>query len=122
LIAWPSINGKSIGMVLRSSSWETSPGILADQTRSGKFKVRAGHISIPDAYKVTMFMTLPEYREFMSWWKNVNRKGLFTFAYPKIDDNTGLLAEYQFVPNSNPSIQNTSGDNLEIEMNWMEAS
>jgi hypothetical protein len=80
-----------------------------------------GHIKIPDGFNITMHMTLPEYRVFDSWWKNTCRKGFYTFAYPKINDNTGTLVEYQFAPGSNPSIQNTSGDNLEISMAWMEA-
>jgi hypothetical protein len=121
MIAWPSYNGKPIGKVLRSSSWNTPAGIIADQTRGGKFKVRAGHIAIPDAFNIVMHMTLPEYRIFMEWWKYACRKGLYTFAYPKIDDNSGIFAEYQFSPDSNPSVQNTSADNLEISMSWMEA-
>jgi len=122
MIEWPKYNGKLIGTVLRSSSWETTPGIIADKTRSGKFKVRINHVNIPDEFSVVMHMTLPEYLVLMNWWKNVCRKGFYTFAYPKIDDNTKVMAEYQFAPDTKPKIQNTSGDNLEIAMNWMEAT
>jgi hypothetical protein len=107
---------------LNSSTWDTTPGFIADQTRSGKFKTRANHIHSPDEFSIVMHMTLPEYRVFDLWWKNVCRKGLYTFAYPKINDNTGLFVEYQFAPDSNPSVKNTSGDNLEITMSWMEAA
>jgi len=120
MIAWPLHNGKLIGRVLRSSSWETLPGIIADETRSGKRKVRMAHIKTPDVFSIVMHMTLPEYRAFMIWWENVCRKGVYTFAYPKINDNTGLLIEYQFDPESNISKSNTSGDNLEVSMVWME--
>jgi len=121
MIAWPEYNGKPIGTVLRSSTWDTAPGIIADQTRSGKYKVRINHVKQPDSFSVVMHMTLPAYRAFMYWWKNVCRKGFYTFAYPKIDDNTGVMVEYQFAPDTNPAIQNTSGDNLEVSMRWMEA-
>jgi hypothetical protein len=122
MIAWPNYNGKPVGIVLRSSSWETSPGIIADQTRSGKLKVRASHFKTPDGFTITMHMTLPQYRVFRYWWEHTNRKGVYTFAYPRINDNTGEQVEYQFAPGSNPTIRNTSGDNLEISMNWMEAT
>jgi hypothetical protein len=121
MIAWPTYNGKPVGIVLNSSSWETTPGVIADQTRSGKYVVRMNHIKIPDGFNIVMHMTLPEYRIFMSWWRNTCRKGVYTFAYPKIDDNTGVLKEYQFDPQSSPAIKNTSGDNLEVSMNWLEA-
>jgi len=122
MIAWPSLNGKPVGVALRSTSWDTAPGVIADETRSGKLKVRAAHAKTPDGYSVVMHMTLPEYRVFMSWWENICRKGAYTFAYPKINDNTGVLAEYQFDPGSKITKQNTSGDNLEVSMNWLEAA
>jgi hypothetical protein len=122
MIAWPMYDGKPIGTVLRPSSWETSPGIIADRTRSGKLLVRLNHVKTPDDFSVIMHMTLPQYRVFMNWWKNICRKGFYTFAFPQIDDNTGIIKEYQFAPDTKPVIKNTSGDNLEIEMSWMEAT
>jgi hypothetical protein len=111
---------KSIGLVLRSSTWDTKPGIISDETRSGKRKVRAAHFKISDKFDIVMHMTLPEYLIFMAWWKGTCRKGFYTFAYPKINDNSGILIEYQFDPDSVINIQNTSGDNLEIKMTWLE--
>jgi len=121
MITWPAINGKLIGTVLRSTSWDHSLGIIADQTRSGKFKVRVNHAQAPDGFSVNMHMTLQEYRVFDSWWENSCRKGFYTFSYPKINDNTGVMAVYQFAPDSRPRIVNTSALNLEISMEWMEA-
>ena len=122
MIAWPTLNGKLVGRVLRSSSWETAPVFISDQTRSGKLKVRATHVKIPDGFSIIMHMTLPEYRVFRAWWKNTCRKGVYTFAYPRVDDNTGELVEYQFEPDASPSVLNTSGDNLEVTMRWLEAT
>jgi len=122
MVAWPTYNGKPIGKVLRPSSWEMTPGVIADLTRSGKFLTRPNHVKTPDSFSIVMHMTLPQYRVFKSWWKNVCRKGFFTFAFPQIDDDTGKLVEYQFAPDSAPAIKNTSGYNLEIEMSWMEAT
>ena len=121
MIAWPQLNGKPIGRVLTSSSWESPNGIIADVTRSGKRIARANHVKAPDAYSITMHMTLEEYRAFDSWWKDDCRKGVHTFSYPRINDNTGEMVEYQFSPDSGISVQNTSALNIELSMNWLEA-
>ena len=120
MIAWAVLNGKYVGKVLRASSWDASLGIIADETRSGKLKIRAAHIKKPNAFNIVMHMTLAEYRVFMDWFDNSCRKGLYSFAYPKINDNTGILLQYQFDPESRIYKKNTSADNLEIEMNWLE--
>jgi hypothetical protein len=120
MIAWPALNGKPIGAVLRSSSWDKALGIIADQTRSGKFSVRVNHVKAPNEFSITMHMTLEEYRVFNNWWINSCRKGFYSFAFPKINDNTGTLVEYRFSHDSRPRVQNTSALNLEISMNWME--
>jgi hypothetical protein len=69
-----------------------------------------------------MHMTLEEYRVFDVWWNNTDRKGVYTFAYPKINDNTGIQIEYQFTPESNIEVKNTSALNVEVSMNWQEAA
>jgi hypothetical protein len=122
MIPWPTLNDKLVGTVLRSSSWGTNPGIIADETLSGKLTVRAAHIKKPDPFNIVMFMTLEEYRVFTAWWDNTDRRGVYTFSYPKINDNTGELKEYQFTPGSNISIKNTQALCLEISMNWQEAT
>jgi hypothetical protein len=120
MIAWPLFNGKPIGTVLRSSSWDEPLGIIGDQTRSGKLKVRAAHIKEPVGFNLTMHMTLDQYREFINWYRNTCRRGLYSFAYPKINDNTGILIEYRFVPDTKIGVKNTSALNLELTMNWIE--
>jgi len=120
-VSWPTINYKRIGIVLNSSSWETPSGVIGDQTRSGKIKTRPNHIHAPKSFNITMHMTLDEYRVFKNWYENVCRKGARTFVYPIIDDNTGLLVEYQFTPDSSIGKKNTSALNLELTMSWMEA-
>jgi hypothetical protein len=122
MIPWPTLNGKLIGTALTSSSWGAAPGIIADQTRSGKLKVRADHIKTPDPFTIVMHMTLEEYRVFDIWWNNTDRRGVYTFAYPKINDITGEQVEYQFVPESAIGIKNTSALNVEVSMNWQEAT
>jgi len=122
MIAWPSINNKRIGTVLRSSSWDSTPAVIADETRSGKFITRINHVKTQDNFNITMHMTLEEYRVFQNWWINVCRRGFFTFGYPKIDDDTGEIIEYRFDPNAKISKNNTSANNLEITMTWMEVA
>jgi hypothetical protein len=121
MVEWPSYNNKSIGTVTRSSGWSKSLGIIADQTRSGKFKVRAAHTREPDQFAIVMRMTLPEYRALITWFETIDRKGVHTFAYPKIDDNTGVLAEYAFAEGTGMDINNISGDIVEIKMSWRKA-
>jgi hypothetical protein len=122
MIPWPALNGKLIGTVLRSSAWNAKPGVIADPTRSGKLKTRASHIKTPDTFTVVMHMTLEEYRVFDVWWENTDRKGVYTFAYPKINDTTGVQVEYQFMPDSELGIKNISAENMEISMTWQEAT
>ncbi len=118
MITWATLNGKMIGTILRSSSWNTEMGVIADQTRSGKMKTRIAHVNKPMRFTITMHMTLDEYRLFDTWFRLNCRKGFYTFAYPKVNDNSGTLVEYRFVPTSSFGIVNTSGDNLEISMEW----
>ena len=121
MIAWATLNGKPIGTVLKSSSWDHVTGVIADQTRSGKFSVRLNHIKAPNNFNIIMHMTLDEYRVFNNWWVNTCRKGFYSFAFPKINDNTEILVEYRFLPESRPRVHNTSALNLEISMDWIEA-
>jgi hypothetical protein len=121
VIPWPVLNDKPIGKILRSSNWNTPLGIIADQTRSGKYVTRLAHVKKPKTFNITMHMTLPEYCEFEDWFEYDCRKGLHAFAYPKINNNTGVLRAYQFAPDSEIGTTNTGADNLEITMIWMEA-
>jgi len=122
MISWPTLNGKRIGTVLNSSSWESTPAVIADETRSGKLITRIGNTKTPDSFNVVMHMTLEEYRVFNSWWINVCRRSFFSFGYPKIDDDTGEIKEYKFDPKARIGKKNTSANNLEITMTWLEAT
>jgi hypothetical protein len=122
MIPWPTLNGKLIGTVLDTSSWGSNTGVIADPTLSGKLKVRANHIKTPDPFTIVMHMTLEEYRVFVEWWNNTDRRGVYTFAYPKINDITGDQVEYQVVPESVIGVKPTSALNVEISMNWQEAT
>jgi hypothetical protein len=121
LIAWAKHNGENIGTVLRTSDWAKPLGIIAEQTRSGGFKARAAHAKTPDAFNVVMQMTLEEYRYFIYWYEEIDRRGVYTFAYPKIDDNSGELVEYAFAENSEMNVNNISGDIVEVKMAWRKA-
>jgi len=122
MINWPSLNGKRIGTVLNSSSWDSTPAVIAEETRSGKLITRIGRVKTPDGFNITMHMTLEEYRIFNRWWVNVCRRGFFSFGFPKIDDDTGEIMEYKFDPKSKIGKKNTSANNLEITMVWLEAT
>jgi hypothetical protein len=122
MISWPTLNGKLVGTPLNSSSWGTDTAVISDQTRSGKLKVRASHIKTPNPFTIIMHMSLDEYRVFDVWWNNTDRRGVYTFSYPKINDNTGEQVEYQFAPGSSLGIKNTSALNVEISMSWQEVA
>jgi hypothetical protein len=121
-VNWPKYEGKLIGTVFRSSTWNMPLKIIADQTRSGKYTTRLAHIKRPKTFNIVMHMTLPEYRIFKDWFVRVCREGLYAFEYPIVDDNTGVMKAYQFDPNTDPSISNTGADNMEVSMVWMEAT
>jgi hypothetical protein len=66
-------------------------------------------------------MYLDEYRIFESWYDNTTRKGLFTFGFPKINDNTGTVTEYRFTPGTRPAVSNPGGLVVDVSMQWEEA-
>jgi hypothetical protein len=115
MINWPTgVNKK----VLRSSSWGISPGVIADQTRSGKYKIRAAHRQKPVPFSVVFHMKETEYQLFLTWFNNDCQKGAVTFGFPRIDAKNGPITEYRFSPDSSIQVTNPSGDILEIQMGW----
>jgi hypothetical protein len=118
MVSWPAgVRTK----VLRDTTWDLPSGTIADKTRSGKYKVRAGHASEPKSFRVTMRMYLDEYRIFEDWYINITRKGTFSFAFPKINDNSaGIINEYRFNPGSKLSVSNPGGLVVEVGMEWLE--
>jgi hypothetical protein len=117
MVNWPSgVRQK----VLRDTTWDLPSGTIADKTRSGKYKVRAGHASAPKSFMVAMRIPLNEYRILEDWYTNTTRKGVFSFGFPKINDNSEILTEYRFVPGSTLSVSNPGGLILDITMEWVE--
>jgi hypothetical protein len=118
MVGWPKgVRQK----VLRDTTWELPSGTIADETRSGKYKVRAGHAMVSKPFKVMMRIPLEEYRIFEDWYIAVTRKGVFSFGFPKINDNSGVITEYRFNPGSSLSVSNPGGLILEVSMEWLEA-
>jgi hypothetical protein len=117
MVSWPAgVTQK----VLRDTTWNLPSGTIADPTRSGKYKVRAGHASQPKSFVVTMNIPLAEYRILENWYINTTRKGVFSFGFPKINDNTGVIVEYRFAPGSKISVSNPGALILNIKMEWLE--
>jgi hypothetical protein len=118
MVGWPAgVRQK----VLRDTTWELPSGTIADGTRCGKDKVRAGHASESKSFAVTMNIPLNEYRILENWYINSTRKGVFSFAFPKINDNTGAIVEYRFAPGSKISVSNPGALIVNIKMEWLEA-
>jgi hypothetical protein len=117
MVSWPEGVRQT---VLNSTSWDLPPGTIADQTRSGKYKVRAGHVTAPKSFSVTMRIYLNEYRIFESWYINTTRKGVLSFGFPKLNDNSGIIAEYRFNPGSALSISNPGALVIDVGMEWLE--
>jgi hypothetical protein len=118
MVNWPAGVSKR---VLRDTAWDLPSGTIADKTRSGKYMVRAGHATEPRSFRVTLRMYLNEYRLFETWYNNTTRKGVLSFGFPKINDNTGVIAEYRFVPGSKISVSNPGALILDVNMEWVEA-
>jgi hypothetical protein len=115
MINWPAgVNQK----VLRSSSWGLPSGVIADQTRSGKYQTRAAHFRKPRSFSVALRMTEPEYQLFAAWWENSCRRGAVSFAFPRVDAKDGAITEYRFSPDQDIQVSNVSGDILELQMRW----
>lgn len=121
-VSWPKIDGKYIGTIQRDTTWNMPLKIIADQTRSGKYTTRGAHLKKPKTFNIVMHMTLAEKRVFEDWFVRVCREGLYAFAYPRVDDNTGDLRAYQFDPQTDPGWKNTGADNMEVTMIWLEAT
>jgi hypothetical protein len=117
MVGWPAGVSKK---VLRDTTWDLPSGVIADKTRSGKDKVRAGHASAPKSFRVILRMYLDEYRVFENWYINTTRKGALSFAFPKVNDNSGVIAEYRFAPGSNISVSNPGALILTVNMEWLE--
>jgi hypothetical protein len=115
MIAWPIGVNQNI---LRQSSWGLPSGVIADQTRSGKYQRRAAHYLKPLAFSVVFHMTEPEYQLFVAWYENNCRRGAVSFAFPRIDAKNGPLTEYWFSPGQDIQVSNVSGDILELQMSW----
>jgi hypothetical protein len=113
MIAWPDGVTQKVS---RSTNWNLPLGVITEKTRSGKSKTRAGHTFEPIRFSVEFNMTLDEYRIFENWYMNIDRMGVFTFGFPKINDNSEEIQEYLIV--SAPSLTNVSGDYVEVKMNW----
>jgi hypothetical protein len=107
--------------VLSNTAWNLPSGTISDQTRSGKYTVRAAHVTAPKSFSVTIRMYLEEYRIFEGWYINTTRKGVFSFGFPKLNDNSGVITEYRFAPGSDLSVSNPGALVLEVSMEWLEA-
>jgi hypothetical protein len=117
MVSWPAGVRRT---VLRDTSWELPSGTVADETRSGKYKVRAGHASAPKSFGVTIRMPLNEYRVFENWYTATTRKGALSFGFPKLNDNTGTVTEYRFAPGSALSVSSPGALLVDIKMEWLE--
>lgn len=112
--------------ILRQSSWNDVVGTIADDTRAGTRKVRAGNTFAPKTYSVKMRFNLEEYTTFKNWFEITTRKGAIPFMFPDIEtshdkykfselDNNVL---YRFVPSSTISYSNSAGNLIDVSMEW----
>lgn len=121
MTTWPDGVNKR---VLRATSWETPTAAVADETRSGRKKVRMSGNCQSQTFSVTMHMTLAEKKIFMAWFKSNLYYGANSFVFPNVDSMSGesaVLTEYRLVPGSTISWSNPTGDILEVAMQWEEA-
>jgi hypothetical protein len=66
-------------------------------------------------------MYLEEYQLFENWYTYTTRKGVLTFGFPKVNDNSGNIREYRFTPGSRLSVSNPGGLVVDVSMQWEEA-
>jgi hypothetical protein len=121
IVKWPlDFDWKNIGILLRDTAWQHEMGFIADETLSGKLKVRAAHAGRPMPFSVKMRMRLKDYRVFTKWFEKETRRGLIPFYYPEINDTSGEMKVYRFAPESTIAVSNIAADILDIEMSWEE--
>jgi hypothetical protein len=121
IVKWPAdFEWKNIGTLLRDTTWQHEMGFIADETISGKLKVRAAHISKPTPFKVKMRMRLKDYKAFIKWFEKETRRGVVPFYYPEVNGISGELKVYRFAPESAIAVANIAIDILDIEMSWEE--
>lgn len=112
--------------VLRQSSWSDVVGTIADETRAGTRKVRAGNTFAPKTYSVQMKFKLEEYNTFQHWFEYTTRKGAIPFYFPDLEtshpnfrfNETDNNVLYRFVPSSSISYNNSAGDLIDVSMEW----
>ena len=115
MIAWANgVNTK----VRRGSSGQVPVGVLADKTRCGRKKTRPANQLEPKSFNVEMLFSLEEFRRFRDWFDVACMRGAISFAFPRIDDNTGDMVEYRFVPNTSYSWSNETGRLVKVSMQW----
>lgn len=115
MIAWvENVNKK----ILRQSSWENPVGIIADETRSGKRKIRRAHSIEPLTFLIIMHFSHTEYILFQEWFHYALQKGAETFQFPQIDGIGNTLKEYRFAPNSKLQFNNLTGKIIEAKFTW----
>ena len=118
MVSWASGVNKTI---LRSgSSWNEVEGFIEDESLSGKTKRRIAHSMGKRVFSVTMRFTPTEYNTFTQWYNDVCKRGVFSFAFPKIDKTSQGDAEYRFAKGGQPSYSNLSGNMIECSMTWEE--
>ena len=116
---WPQNVNKKIR---RGTDWDVSVGVIADQTRSGKRKVRSAHSLVPNVFNVTMRFTVDEYKTFINWFKNDLRKGALPFSFPRVDSDGEKKTVYIFASDSALRFSNPSGKVIEAHFVWEEVN
>lgn len=118
MIAWPAgVNARA----RRGTSGQSPVGVKADETRCGRKKTRPSSQLAPKTFDVQMVFTLEEFRLFRAWFDGPCMRGAMSFAFPRIDDDTGDPVEYRFAAGSSWSWSNESGRIVRVTMQWEEA-
>lgn len=106
--------------VARDTTWELPTGTVADETRSGRRKVRPANFLQPDTFAVSITVDYDKYIVLRNWFRNDLRKGALSFGYPRVDEIGGGIVEYRFVPGTSISCSNPKGKKVKLSMQWEE--
>lgn len=108
--------------VLRSgTSWSEPAVFIEDETRSGKRKRRLLASCEKRQFSVSMRFSMTEYEYFIDWYNKTTLKGVYAFAFPKIDSlDKGVMGVYRFTSDGLPSYNNNSGILIDVSMKWEE--
>lgn len=118
-VSWDS--GVNTKVLRNGTDWSEPDTIIEDKTRSGKQKRRLYASNEKRLFQVAFNFNMTEYANWITWFNNSIKRGMYSFDFPKIDslDKT-VMQEYRISKSGYPKYSNDSGKIIKCSMTWEE--